>query len=251
MQQKIRLLFLFLFIHWFSNATEVLIVADEVPAMETLAKSLKTLENIDSKIVAQTEMPSDLSVYKAVLVYIHKDLAVSAENAMINYTRAGGKLILLHHSISSFKNKNADWFPFIGVALPKLPVNEGGYAYVGGIDMELVNLAPSHFITTHKIKYPKKILYKSETSVKEKAMDGYGLINTEAYINHQLIGNKTILMGLKFKDKDGKTWMQDRAAWCMDVGKGWIFYLQPGHTVTDYENPVTGRIIANAVIYKF
>ena len=92
-----------------------MIVADEIPAMEIVAKALKIHENIASKIVLQTKIPNDLSAYMAVLVYIHKDLNPAAEKAFIDYTKAGGKLILLHHSISSLKRKNADWFAFMGV----------------------------------------------------------------------------------------------------------------------------------------
>jgi type 1 glutamine amidotransferase len=43
--------------------------------------------------------------------------------------------------------------------------------------------------------------------------------------------------------------MQDRAVWYMPVEKGWLFYSQPGHAVSDFENPVYSRIIMNAVQY--
>jgi len=249
--KNLLLFFLFFLPVRFVNATEVLIVADEIPAMEVLAKALKTQENIDSKIVLQAEMTSDLSGYTAVLVYIHKDIEPIAEKAFINYTKAGGKLIVLHHSISSAKRKNAEWFPLLGIELPKADINEGGYGYVGDINMEVVNLAPKHFITTHKINYPEKISYKQESETKEKNLKGYKLLKTEGFLNHILRGKKTILLGFKFTDKKGKTWMQDRAAWCMKVDKGWIFYLQPGHAITDYEDTTNAQIVVNAVIYKF
>jgi type 1 glutamine amidotransferase len=35
----------------------------------------------------------------------------------------------------------------------------------------------------------------------------------------------------------------------MPVEKGWLFYSQPGHAVSDFENPVYSRIIMNAVQY--
>ena len=44
--------------------------------------------------------------------------------------------------------------------------------------------------------------------------------------------------------------MQDRAAWCMKADKGWVFYLQPGHALTDYEDAINTRIVMNTVIYK-
>ena len=141
-----------------SKAAQVLIVADEIPAMEIVAKALKIHENIASKIVLQTKIPNDLSAYMAVLVYIHKDLNPAAEKAFIDYTKAGGKLILLHHSISSHKRKNADWFAFMGVELLKKDLNEGGYGYVGDINMEIVNLAPSILSQRIKLNIPKNKL---------------------------------------------------------------------------------------------
>ncbi len=232
-------------------AQDVLIVADEIPAMEILADAFKKQENITCKIVTQFEMPPSLTDFKAVIVYIHKDMDSLAEKAFINYAKNGGKLICLHHSISSMKRKNEQWFPFLGINLPKKEVNEGGYKYIGGVKMSVVNLAPKHFITTHKIKYDTTIVYKKEAKTKEKRVAGFVLDSTEAFVNHVLLSPRTILLGFKITDVQGKIWMQDRSAWCMRVDKGWIFYSQPGHAVSDFENPLYARIVINAVLYKF
>ena len=85
-------------------AGDVLIVADEIPAMELLAGKLKAEEDITSKVVLQTAMPADLSAFSAVMVYIHKGLDAAPEHAFIEYAKGGGKLILLHHSFSSGKH---------------------------------------------------------------------------------------------------------------------------------------------------
>lgn len=231
-------------------AQDVLIVADEIPAMEALAKGIQKQEGLTAKIVTQTNMPATLTPFRAVVVYIHKDLDSIPERSFISYTRNGGKLICLHHSISSAKRKNKEWFPFLGIDLPKKDVAEGGYKYVGDIDMAVVNLAPQHFITTHKITYPSTILYRREGEQKEAQLPGILLAKTEGFLNHQLLGSRTILLGFKFTDTEGKTWMQDRSAWCMPAGKGWLFYSQPGHAVSDFENPVYAQIIANAILYK-
>ncbi|MFN3379631.1 MAG: ThuA domain-containing protein [Runella zeae] len=231
-------------------AQNVLIVADEIPAMQVLAQTLKLQEGINSEIILQTELPTSLKDYRAVIVYIHKDINPSAEKAFIEYTKNGGKLIVLHHSISSAKRKNAEWFPFLGLDLPKKDVSEGGYKYIGDITMEVVNLAPTHFITSHKITYDTLIAYTREGQSEEKQLPGFVLPKTEAFLNHDIQKTRTILLGFKMKDTSGKVWMQDRSAWCMLVEKGWVFYSQPGHSSTDFENPVYARIIANAVIYK-
>src|SRR2546430_2722899 len=78
---------------------DVLIVADEFPAMEVVAAKLKAEEQINSKIISQKDLPSSLSLYQAVLVYIHRELSEKAEDAFIDYAKGGGRLVVLHHSI--------------------------------------------------------------------------------------------------------------------------------------------------------
>ena len=102
-------------------------------------------------------MPADLSGYSTVAVYIHRTIGEPAEKAFIGYANAGGKLLLLHHSISSGKRPNKYWFPFLEIALPVGDVGEGGYKYYEGISMDLVNLAPKHYVTTHGVKYPERV----------------------------------------------------------------------------------------------
>ena len=250
MKQLITMILWCFFITARAIAQDVLIVADEIPAMQILGKALKAQEGINSKIVFQTDMPASLSAFRAVIVYIHKDIDAKSEKAFIQYAKNGGKLLILHHSISSAKRKNAEWFSFLGVDLPKKEVSEGGYKYVGDINMEVINLAPDHFITTHKITYDASIAYTREGQSEEKSLPGFVLEYTEAFLNHDLQKSRTILMGFKMKDTTGKIWMQDRSAWCMPVEKGWVFYSQPGHSSRDFEHPIYARIIANAVIYK-
>lgn len=233
-----------------SVAGEVLIVADEFPAMEVLAKSLKQEENIGSTIVGQTNMPASLAKYQAVIVYIHKALKAEPEKAFIKYANDGGKLVLLHHSISSGKKTNELWYGFLGVDLMKKDVNEGGYKWTEGIDMQVVNLAPEHFITTHQVKYESQVPYKSEAATAEKTLPGFDLHDSEVYINHTYAGPRTILLGFKYKDATGKVWMQDRSAWYKPAGKGMVIYIQPGHSVREFEHPTYARIVVNAVIFK-
>ncbi|GAB2587420.1 ThuA domain-containing protein [Spirosoma areae] len=232
------------------TAGEVLIVADEIPAMEVVAKSLKDLEGINSTIVLQTELPASLSQYQAVIVYIHKVLNAGPEKAFIKYAQEGGKLILLHHTLGSGKKVNEQWFTFLGFDLPKKDVNEGGYKYKEDVEMKVVNLAPTHFITSNKVKYESKIPYKRESTGKEEILPGFALHDTEVYLNHTYLTPRTLLLGVVYTDETGKVWMQDRTAWCMRAGKGWLFYAQPGHTAKDFENPFYARILANAVIFQ-
>jgi hypothetical protein len=231
-------------------AQEVLIVADEFPAMENLARTLKEQEGLSSRIISQTDLPADLSGYQAVVVYIHKDLNEGPEEAFIHYTKNGGKLIVLHHSISSGKRKNKDWFSFLGLELPKAGEAAPAYKYIDDMSMDLVNLAPNHFVTTHKVDYPEKIKYRREGTSKPKMLPGFNFPKTEVYINHNLLAPRTLLLGFQFVDKEGKEWMQDRSAWCMPAGKGWVFYSQAGHYAQDFNDPTYARILANAAIFS-
>jgi len=60
---------------------------------------------------------------------------------MIGYAQEGGRLIALHHSISSGKRTNEQWFSFLGVDLPKGDVAGGGYIWIEGVTIEVANLA--------------------------------------------------------------------------------------------------------------
>jgi hypothetical protein len=229
---------------------DVLIVADEFPAMQVLAEKLKSEENISSKVIAQKDLPEKLANFGAVAVYIHKDLTESAENAFIAYALGGGKLILLHHSISSGKRKNAHWFSFLGVSLPEGDVNHGGYKWIEGVSFDLVNLNPNHFIMTNKITYPERVGFMSTNPPIRSSVAGFKLNDSEVYLNHVLDPSRTLLMGLKFIDDSGTPFMQSHAGWIKSAGKGAIIYLMPGHTKRDFENPTYSRIVLNAFIYK-
>jgi trehalose utilization protein len=232
-------------------AADVLIVADEIPAMQTLAAKLEAGAGVRTTIVPQTELPPEPARYSAIVVYIHRNLGQPAEKAFIDYARGGGKLILLHHSISSAKRANPDWFPFLGISLPTGDVSQGGYKYYAPVTMEFVNLAPKHAITTRNIRYPEKVAYKSsDADGPEKSVPGFALTETEVYLNHVLTSPKTVLLGVKFTDKDGKTYMQDRAGWYEKTGRGLVFYFMAGHSGKDFENPVYAQILVNAVLFQ-
>ena len=226
-------------------AGDALIVADEFPAMEVLAARLKTGAGVASTIVKQAEMPADLSHYSTVIVYIHGRLAEPAEKAFIDYANAGGKLILVHHSISSGKRANRYWFPFLGVTLPLGELSAGGYKYFEEIDMEIVNLAPKHFITTNQVKYDGTVAYR------EKELPAFELKDTEVYLNQVLTGEKTVLLGFKFREaKSGVTYIEDTAGWYKKAGRGLVMYFMPGHSVTEFQNPAYAQILVNAVSFR-
>lgn len=219
------------------SAADSLIVCDEVPAMKVLAHELEQRVHVSSEIVAQDHLPDSLSGYKAILVYIHKDIAEGPEKAFIDYAKGGGKLILLHHSISSAKRKNKYWLPFLGVELPEKPFEQGGYKYFDPVTFEIVNLAPDNPVTTHSVDYPSH------------HPDRFELHDTEIYLNHVLIGPHTLLLGLQYlESKSGKLYSQSTTGWYRPVERGEVYYFMAGHRAEDFQNPVYAQIIANAII---
>jgi hypothetical protein len=234
------------------RAAEVLIVADEFPAMQVLADRLKAGEGLASRIVKQTEMPRDLAPFQAIVVYIHRALNAPAEKAMLAYLNKGGRLVALHHSISSGKRTNENWFATLGVDLPKGDVTNGGYQWIEGVTIEVANLAPDQFVTTNKVRYPDLVVPGAQAGGMTPApLPGIRLPESEVYLNHVLTGDRTILLALKYTDaKSGRTWLQRTAGWTRPVGQGRLYYFMPGHSVRDFENPAYTRIVMNAVIAK-
>jgi hypothetical protein len=225
----------------------VLIVADEVPAMETLAKELGERAHAKATIInsKKDSLPADLAPFGAVLVYIHGALAESVEKACLSYAENGGNLILLHHSISSGKRKNAAWFSALGVTLPEGELAAGGYKYIDDANWDLVALAPKHPILVG-VKFPKTVAYTGGKKLPALPLDG-----TEIYLNHVLAGPRTVLLGLRYEEpKSGKLFTQDIAAWVKPLGKGQVAYFMPGHKKTDFERPDYAQMIANAISWK-
>ena len=138
-------------------ANKILIVHDELPQMEILAKFLREEGGLDVTVVEQSALPEDWSGYRAVIGYIHRVLEVPAEKAIIAYTENGGRYIALHHSISSKKADKEFYFDFLGIRLDdpkaaKKPVMPGGgYGWREEVTLTMVNLNPTHYITSHNV----------------------------------------------------------------------------------------------------
>jgi hypothetical protein len=177
-----------------------------------------------------------------VIVYIHRNIAEGPEHAFVEYAKNGGRLILLHHSISSGKRPNKEWFPFLNIELPNKPYAEGGYKYFDPVDFDVVNLAPGHFITTHGVTYPEKLQFEGAEC------PAFPVAQTEVYLNHVFSGPRTTLLGIKFTDKaTGKVYQQPTAGWYRPAGKGTVMYFMVGHNASDFDSPVYAQILANAV----
>lgn len=230
---------------------KVVIVQDEPPQMEVLAEFLRETGNLSVAIMDQQSLPEDFSEYQAVVVFIHKDLDARTEESIIDYTKNGGKLICLHHSISSKKALNRFYFNFLGIRLDKGPMETGGYKWKGS-SWSLVNLNSQHLITNSDVNWDEKVVYTpSDYPSTEGIYPSITLQqDSEVFINHKFTDGreKVVLCGIVYHDAESnKTYMQDRGAWIKRQGKGTIVYFMPGHAVSDYENKSISQMILNAI----
>ena len=232
----------------------VLMVHDELPQMELLAKILKAKCGYDVEVRTQAEMPGEISGYKAVIVYIHGKLFEKPEKAFIEYGKGGGRLIVLHHSISSGKRTNKYWFAFLGMKLPEGSWEEGGYKWIEPVGQVVVNVNRRHYITRHDVEYEGKVSFESE-KVKAGTYPCFTLKeNSEVYLNHTFTDGdeKTLLLGFVYDGEKiaGKKIMQNTSGWLKKVEKGWLIYLQPGHSLEDMQSKAFQQIVVNAIRWK-
>lgn len=231
--------------------TEVLIIQDELPQMKVLAGFLQEKGRLSVTIRDQASLPKDFSAYRAVLVFIHRDLQEATEKAIIDYTQKGGRLICLHHSISSAKAANKFYFGFLGVRLDKGPMATGGYAYKAS-GWSLVNLNPHHYITSFQVDWGQTMAYTpSDGPSAEGAYPSIRLADdSEVFLNHKFTDGreKIVLCGIVYQDQEAnRTCLQDRGAWIKEQGKGIIIYFMPGHAASDYHRNGISQMILNAI----
>jgi len=236
---------------------KVLIIQDEMPQMEVLSGFLQQKGGLDVQTVDQKKLPRDFSSFKAVIVFIHGKMSAETERAVIDFTKNGGRCIVLHHSISSGKAKNEFYFDFLGIQLDhpersKYPVDPGeGYGWTDPVTLTIVNLNPNHYVTSHNVTWEDQISYTpSDNPSVESLYYSISLDSSEVYMNHKFTDGreKTVLLGIKFLDeRNGQLFMQDRGAWIKNQGRGKIFYFQPGHRAEDYQNVNVSQMILNAI----
>lgn len=233
----------------------VLIVADEWPQMEVLGDFLEVEGGLEVEKAEQKQMPENLASYRAVLMFIHGAMEREAGLRMIEFAEKGGRLIVMHHGISSKKRLVPEWLDMLGVHLPtKKEEPEEFYTWIHDVDYHLVNLQPKHYITSHKIEWPTRTEYRSSDSPSRLvSYPAWNIINSEVFINHNFKDGreKTVLCGFKFKDPESGEWiMQDRGGWYKPVEEGWVFYFQPGHTLNDFQENNYCQMILNCLTWR-
>ncbi|HPI72034.1 MAG TPA: ThuA domain-containing protein [bacterium] len=230
-------------------AEPVLIIKDELPQMQVLADYLNKKGGLEAELTDQERMPAELSSYRAVILYVHRRLLERTELAMIRYARQGGRLIVLHHSISSGKRANRHWFDFLNIRLANAPLEKGGYAYREPVTVQMINLAPDHYITSHNLVWPETADYDSLPA----PAPAVTLTHTEVYLNHTFTNEteKQALCGFKYFDQaSGRWYQQARSAWLQKTGQGYLFYFMFGHKNNDFENPVIAQLLLNSLTWQ-
>jgi hypothetical protein len=93
---------------------------------------------------------------QAIITYNKNLYTPTTVKALINYTNNGGRLIALHHNISSMMLRRPEWLNFCQIEIIRGPGVEYPWSVIEGGDLYLYNLAPRHPVTTDGISYPDK-----------------------------------------------------------------------------------------------
>lgn len=244
------ILILILPLLFFSCAQKkIMIIADEWPQMDAMAARLDEYADYDIQKAEQDQIDFDLSEFDIVFMYIHKPIILDVERAFIDFTNAGGSLIVLHHGIASSKMQNPSWLDFLGIELFPRDHQKFPWGVIAQTTHTMVNLYPGHFITSNGIKYDKTIPFQSENdTIFHGKYQAFDLTDTEIFLNQRLKDDQIkVLFG--FKSDEGSR-MQPTSGWYKQSGKGRIFYYQAGHSVADFENPNFIRVILNTLEWQ-
>lgn len=220
--------------------------------MQTLAVALRK-RGYDVRLEEQQPFRAHMQSLraKALFMYVHNTFDEDVERAVIDWTRNGGRLIVLHHGMASGRMRNRHWPGFLGVRIlarddPQYPWK----VYRGAF--QVVNLQPDHWITSHGVQWPEKTEYtSSDTPSAPQFLPSFTLPNTELFHNQLFTDGrrKTVLLGMK-GEVEGRTLMQDRAGWVAPSGTGWVVYFQMGHEARDFENSSYLQMIVNTIEWK-
>lgn len=236
------------------RARQLLIVADDPAPMEALTKGLQAKGAYTIQYNEQENLAENLSSFHAVFMFIHGSMTPRTEKILIQYARQGGRLIILHHGIASARVKNPAWLKLNGIYMAPRDYPTRPWKVLGNTTHTMVNLQPNHFITSHQVKYDRTIEYESSDSPSRPGrFPALDFKNTEVFLNQQFTDGreKTVLFGFHCVDPTtGKEYRQDRGGWYKAVGKGWIFYYQPGHRASDFEHPAYLQILHNTLIWQ-
>ena len=227
----------------------ILIVADQWLQMDLLAEKLIEHNNSLIRKSEEDRVDSDLSGFDFVIVYVHEIIPADTECALIRYATDGGSLIVLHHSIASAKMNNPKWLDFLGIELFPRDHKQYPWGVLNDTTHTIVNLCPGQFLTSNGINYKETITFHSEyDTVYQGVYESFDLHHTEIFLNQRFVGDQhNILFG--FSSENGSR-MQPTGGWYKKAGKGWVFYYQAGHSVSDFENQNFLQVLLNTLQWQ-
>ena len=238
-----------------ARSADLHVVGDEPVPMQALKRVLESGGHQVALFDQKEFAASNGQKPAAILMYVHGELEEAVGKRLIAFTREGGRLVILHHGIASAKNKSPYWMEFVGMEILPKNAPEYPWAVLYGVEFEMVNLAPAHPVTTQRVSYAGTTAYSRSVppQSEEQKLSSFVVPNTEAYLNQRFRPGpeRTLLFGMKCKDPvGGAVYMQDTGGWVMRAGKGWVFYLQPGHFGRDFEVPQLRQVLLNCLGWK-
>ncbi|MCX7044168.1 MAG: ThuA domain-containing protein [Candidatus Sumerlaeota bacterium] len=228
-------------------------MADETKPMQILAAFLRDEAKYDPQIIEPARLESNLAPYAAVFMYIHGPMDARVEKILADYARGGGRLVILHHGLASARMKNPEWLRLTGIRISPRDDPKTPWRVVSETTFSLVNLNPTHYITSHNVEYSGRVEYQSADTSGPAQFPVLDLPKTEIFLNQQFTDGreKTVLFGFRGVDpKTGELFMQDRGGWLKPTDRGWVFYLQAGHAESDFRNRNYCQIIWNCLTWK-
>ncbi|HWQ55404.1 MAG TPA: DUF4350 domain-containing protein [Bryobacteraceae bacterium] len=233
-------------------AQPVYIVHDDPAPMQALAAGYRqhglNVRLEDQRVFRGT---AESRPAQAIVMYVHGTLDPEVERRLIGYAERGGRLIVLHHGAASGKVAATRWLPFLGLEILPRGAPEHAWDVLRG-ECRLVNLNPSHYVTSHGVVYDRRIRYTpSDSPSSAQQLPAIVLPATEIFLNQLFTDGrrKTVLLGLN-TTIGGKQYTQDRGGWLLPAGEGHVFYFQAGHQASDFEHPGYARILLNAVLWR-
>lgn len=204
-----------------------------------------------------------------VIVYNKNLMGRLNVKAIKKYCAQGGKVITLHHNVSSMMLRRPEWLDFVQVYIKRGDDAEYPWSVIEGGDLYLTNLQPNSEITTEGIEYdaevpelnlredPSKMVLTHElkgeakTEYQERKKEpAIEFKKSEYFINHVPLPNpqRTLLFGVYFKDPEsGRMFISNNGGWKMPYKKGMIYYFMPGHAIHDYHQQYCS-IIKNCIL---
>ena len=240
------------------TARKALILADKADEMPELCKLIQN-GGWSATQIAQADWDASFSGLDAIVVYIHEPILEPVEKALIDYAEQGGRLLVVHHALASAKMENPRWLEFLGIKILPRSNPDAPWFVSGDVPFTVINLAPNHYITSHKVVYSKTVAYRSPTRKElDKEFPAFVLERSEIFHNQRITDGEAKIPLFAYRLEEPQAGelpanvpaSEETAGWLKKTGKGWTIYLQPGHTSTDFHHPAFAQILLNALNWK-